>query len=69
MLGRIMLKHMTKEQLKRLREDMKLTQEELGKALGRTRQTVINWEMGHCPISIVTERAIKAMHAAEREAR
>jgi DNA-binding XRE family transcriptional regulator len=54
---------MTKEELKRLRKEAELTQEQLARDLEVTVYTVISWENGRNPIVPITERAIRAYFA------
>ena len=60
------LDHMTADDLRRKREQLGLTQEELAKHLGVKRLSVIRWENGQTEIDKILERAMRDL---ERELR
>lgn len=49
------------EQIKRIREDLLVTQTELAEMLGVTFATINRWERGHHEPSIKQKRAIRAL--------
>ena len=57
---------MTEETFRRKRERLGLTQEELGKRLGKNRITIIRYESGETPIPKAVEMALKLIEAEER---
>jgi transcriptional regulator with XRE-family HTH domain len=52
---------------RRKRERLGLTQEELGKRLGKNRITIIRYESGETPIPKAVEMALKLIEAEERK--
>ena len=58
---------MDKDTFKRKREKLKLTQEELGKRLGKSRPSIARYEAGVIPIPKVVEMALKVIEAEEKE--
>ena len=51
----------------RKRERLGLTQEELGKRLGKTRMTIYRYEAGETPVPKAVEMAMKLIEAEERK--
>ena len=52
--------------VRRKRERLGLTQEEMGKRLGKNRITIIRYESGETPIPKAVELAMKAIEAEEK---
>ena len=57
---------MEKEAFRRKRERLRLTQEELGRRLGKNRLTIIRYESGDTPVPKAVEMAFKVIEAEER---
>lgn len=55
------------EQVKELRETMRLTQEQFAALLSMSRATVIRWEAGE-PISLASQRELDKLSAMEERA-
>jgi DNA-binding transcriptional regulator YiaG len=51
--------YMTGEEMRRIREDMGVTQEELGRLLGAHNVSISNWERGVWPITEKTARFLR----------
>lgn len=60
------MRDMDKDTFRRKRERLVLTQEELGKRLGKNRITIIRYESGESPIPKAIELALKVIEAEER---
>jgi DNA-binding XRE family transcriptional regulator len=58
---------MDRETFRRKRERLGLTQEELGKRLGKKRLTIYRYEVGESPIPKAIEMALKVVEAEERK--
>ena len=58
---------MTKDDFKKFRKELGLSQEALGKVLGRSRQQIIGYEQGHAEIPAWAEPALNGLLAARRE--
>ena len=56
---------MTGQQIRRMRKELDLSQEDLAKKLGLNRRTIIRWENGEIEIGKVEEIALTAI-AQER---
>ena len=56
-----MVRAMKPEELKKIRRDLKLTQQELADTLEVERNTVARWETGTVVISKVVELAVKSL--------
>jgi transcriptional regulator with XRE-family HTH domain len=56
---------MDKDTFKRKRERLNLTQEEMGKRLGKNRITIIRYESGETAIPKAVEMAFKVIEAEE----
>jgi transcriptional regulator with XRE-family HTH domain len=56
---------MDKETFKRKREQLGLTQEELGKRLGKSRPSIARYEAGDIPVPETVERLLRFIEAAE----
>ena len=52
---------MTKDELRAIRERMKLTQAELAEKLGVASNTVARWEQGKRPIPVLAERFVRVL--------
>lgn len=57
---------MTAKNLKRIREGLGLTQEELAERPGVIRSTVTRWELGERRIPELAARLIRLLHAGAR---
>jgi transcriptional regulator with XRE-family HTH domain len=64
---RVTIRAMDKDTFKRKRERLGLTQEEIGKKLGKHRLTIIRYESGETPIPKAVEMAVKLIEAEERK--
>lgn len=58
---------MEPDELKALRERLKMTQQELADALGVKREAVTQWEMGVRPILKITELALETVKRQQRK--
>ena len=60
---------MTKDQVRRLRKQLGMTQQELADTLGTTQTSVARWEMGLHQISEPTARLLKLLAQAQEPTR
>ena len=58
---------MDKDTLKRKREQLDMTQEQLAKRLGINRITIIRYESGESPIPKAVEMALKVIETEEKK--
>jgi DNA-binding XRE family transcriptional regulator len=58
---------MDKDTFKRKRDRLGLTQEEMGKRLGKNRITIIRYESGETPVPKAVEMALKLIETEERK--
>ena len=57
---------MDKEQFRRKRKRLGLTQTELAKCLGKSRPTIARYESGELPVPKAIEMALKVVEAEEK---
>jgi transcriptional regulator with XRE-family HTH domain len=57
---------MDKDQFRRKRKRLRLTQEELAKRLGKSRPTIARYEAGDFPVPKAIEMALKVVEEEER---
>jgi transcriptional regulator with XRE-family HTH domain len=57
---------MDKDQFRRKRERLGLTQTELAKRLGKSRPTIARYESGELPVPKAIEMALKVVEAEEK---
>ena len=57
---------LNKDQFRRRRKRLKLTQTELAKRLGKSRPTIARYESGELPVPKAIEMALKVVEAEEK---
>jgi transcriptional regulator with XRE-family HTH domain len=57
---------MDKDQFRRKRKRLRLTQEELAKRLGKSRPTIARYEAGDFPVPKAIEMALKVVEEEEK---
>ncbi len=58
---------MSLKTLKALRKRLKLTQKQLAKVLGVSKQTIANWESGRIEVPKTSEIALKSLRPKEKK--
>lgn len=54
--------HLTGRELRFLRVELDLSQKALGELMGKSDQSVANWEKGEVPIPVLADKAIRDMY-------